>query len=87
MKDMRSSALPDPLLCTVHPLSGAIAGIWAYVATDAPTGYHKGNSFNVAMVASLCVCCVGLALYQRGENAKREKGGRDYRLGREGVER
>ncbi|KAI5832433.1 MFS general substrate transporter [Schizophyllum commune Tattone D] len=88
-----ANASPDTLRAMVGAVVtgigniGAIAGIWAYVATDAPTGYHKGNSFNVAMAASLCVCCVGLALYQRGENAKRERGKRDYRLRREGVER
>ncbi|KAL1752341.1 major facilitator superfamily domain-containing protein [Schizophyllum commune] len=88
-----ANASPDTLRAMVGAVVtgigniGAIAGIWAYVATDAPTGYHKGNSFNVAMAASLCVCCVGLTLYQRGENAKRKKGGRDYRLGRGGVER
>ncbi|TFL00334.1 major facilitator superfamily domain-containing protein [Pterulicium gracile] len=65
---------------------GSIAGVWAYVATDAHTGYHKGNSFNLAMAASLVVCCLTLLGWQVRENRVREKGGRDYRLEREREE-
>ncbi len=65
---------------------GSIAGVWAYVATDAGSGYHKGNSFNLAMAASLCVTAIGLFLYQKRENVHRAKGGRDYRLEKGDVE-
>lgn len=58
----------------------------AYVQTDAASGYHKGNSFNLFMAASLCVVSVVLFLYQRMENSKREKGGRDYRLQKGNVD-
>ncbi|EEB89227.1 hypothetical protein MPER_12701 [Moniliophthora perniciosa FA553] len=58
----------------------------AYVQTDAPTGYHKGNSFNLAIVSSLCVGVIGLLLYQRRENRKRDLGARDYRLQEGNVE-
>ncbi|KAJ7578108.1 major facilitator superfamily domain-containing protein [Mycena floridula] len=65
---------------------GSIAGVWAYVESDADSGYHKGNSFNLAMAASLCLVSVALFLYQRLENHKRDKGERDYRLQRGDVE-
>ncbi|KAL1747009.1 major facilitator superfamily domain-containing protein [Schizophyllum fasciatum] len=88
-----SNASPDTLRAMAGAVVtglgnlGGVAGVWAYVATDAATGYHRGNSFNVAMSASLCACSVGLALYQRFENAKRKRGERDYRLGRGGVDK
>lgn len=81
-----SNASPDTLRATVGAVVtafgglGSIAGVWAYVQTDAASGYHKGNSFNLAMAASLCVCVIGLFLYQRYENHKRDLGARDYRL-------
>ncbi|TRM56714.1 major facilitator superfamily domain-containing protein [Schizophyllum amplum] len=88
-----ANASPDTLRAMVGAVVtgiggiGSIAGIWAYVATDAPSGYHAGNSFNLAMAASLCACCIGLYVFQRFENTKRETGGRDYRLEKEGVDR
>ncbi|KAF9023047.1 MFS general substrate transporter [Hymenopellis radicata] len=87
-----ANASPDTLRAMVGAVVtgiggiGSIAGVWAYVATDAGTGYHKGNSFNLAMAASLCVTAIGLFLYQKRENVHRAKGGRDYRLEKGDVE-
>ncbi|ESK95234.1 mfs transporter [Moniliophthora roreri MCA 2997] len=87
-----SNASPDTIRAMVGAVVsglggiGSIAGIWAYIQTDAPTGYHKGNSFNLAMASSLCVGALGLLFYQRRENWKRDLGARDYRLQQENVE-
>ncbi|KAH8824552.1 major facilitator superfamily domain-containing protein [Flagelloscypha sp. PMI_526] len=87
-----SNASPDTIRAMVGAVVtgfggiGSIAGVWAYVATDAKTGYHAGNSFNLSCAASLCVGCIALMLYQRSENAKRERGERDYRLQKPGVD-
>jgi len=58
----------------------------AYVQTDAHTGYHSGNAFNLSMSASLIVVILGLLAYQRHENKRRDSGHRDYRLEKGGVE-
>ncbi|KAH8798009.1 major facilitator superfamily domain-containing protein [Flagelloscypha sp. PMI_526] len=87
-----SNASPDTVRAMVGAVVtgfggiGSIAGVWAYVATDAKTGYHAGNSFNLACACSLCVGCISLMLFQRFENAKRERGERNYRLEKPGVE-
>ncbi|KAK7028118.1 hypothetical protein VNI00_014933 [Paramarasmius palmivorus] len=87
-----SNASPDTIRAMVGAVVtgfggiGSIAGVWAYVQTDASTGYHKGNSFNLSMAASLCAGAIGLFLYQRYENRKRDSGARDYRLHEGGVE-
>jgi sugar phosphate permease len=83
-----ANASPDTLRAMVGAVTtgiggiGSIAGVWAYVATDAHTGYRKGNSFNLALAASLCVSCIGLLFWQMRENKNRATGGRDYRLKR-----
>ncbi|KAK2022105.1 MFS general substrate transporter [Colletotrichum zoysiae] len=59
---------------------GSIAATWSYINTDAKTGYRIGNGLNTATAASVVVASLGLAVYQKLENKKREQGGRDYRL-------
>lgn len=87
-----SNASPDTVRAMVGAVVtglggiGSIAGVWAYVSTDAPSGYHAGNTFNLSCAASLCVGCISLMLYQRFENAKRERGERNYRLEKPGVD-
>ncbi|KAF5346580.1 hypothetical protein D9758_013470 [Tetrapyrgos nigripes] len=86
-----SNASPDTIRAMVGAVVsgiggiGSIAGVWAYVQTDAITGYHKGNVFNLSMAATLVVTCIGLFLWQLQENRKRERGERDYRLQKEDV--
>ncbi|KAF5369276.1 hypothetical protein D9758_002617 [Tetrapyrgos nigripes] len=65
---------------------GSIAGVWAYVQTDAATGYHSGNAFNLSMSSSLIFVCLGLFAYQWYENQRRDNGHRNYRLERGGVD-
>ncbi|KAF5364685.1 hypothetical protein D9758_005600 [Tetrapyrgos nigripes] len=83
-----SNASPDTLRAMVGAVVtgigsiGSIAAVWAYVQTDAITGYHSGNAFNLSMSASLIVVVLGLAAYQWLENKKRDRGLRDYRLER-----
>lgn len=53
--------------------------MWSYLPTDAPD-FHKGNSLNLATgCASAVLTLIGAAYIYR-ENAKRERGERDYRL-------
>lgn len=59
---------------------GSIAATWSYINTDASTGYRIGNSINTATASSVIFAALGLMLYQRWENKKRDRGGRDYRL-------
>ncbi|WYZ39394.1 hypothetical protein EsH8_III_001308 [Colletotrichum jinshuiense] len=59
---------------------GSIAATWSYINTDAKTGYRIGNSLNTATAASVIIASLGLVVYQKWENKKREQGGRDYRL-------
>ncbi|KAK7469056.1 hypothetical protein VKT23_003549 [Stygiomarasmius scandens] len=87
-----SNASPDTVRAMVGAIVtgfggiGSIAGVWAYVQTDAITGYHSGNAFNLSMSASLIVACLGLFSYQWYENKRRDRGYRDYRLEKGGVD-
>ncbi|THV05187.1 MFS general substrate transporter [Dendrothele bispora CBS 962.96] len=87
-----SNASPDTVRAMVGAVVtgfggfGSIAGVWAYVQTDAVTGYHKGNAFNLSMSASLIVVTLGLFAYQWYENKRREQGYRDYRLEKGGID-
>ena len=87
-----SNASPDTIRAMVGAVVtgfggiGSIAGVWAYVQTDAASGYRAGNTFNLSCAASLCVGCVSLMLWQRFENAKRARGERDYRLQKSNVD-
>ncbi|KAK0466946.1 MFS general substrate transporter [Desarmillaria tabescens] len=58
---------------------GSVIAVWTYLPSDAPN-YHKGNTLNLATSSTACVLVVIGALYIRWENAKRERGERDYRL-------
>ncbi|KAF9006193.1 MFS general substrate transporter [Cyathus striatus] len=58
---------------------GAIIAVWTYLPADAPN-YHKGNSLNLATSSTVIVLIILGFLYLRRENAKRERGERDYRL-------
>lgn len=57
----------------------SLSSVWTYLPTDAPN-YHKGNSLNLGTSSLVCVLTVLGAWYVRWENAKRQRGGRDYRL-------
>jgi hypothetical protein len=59
---------------------GSITATWSYISTDASSGYRIGNSLNTATAGSVIVASIGLLMYQRWENRKRDNGGRDYRL-------
>ncbi|KAJ6518943.1 MFS general substrate transporter [Mycena sanguinolenta] len=58
---------------------GAVIAVWTYLPTDAPN-YHKGNSLNLGTTSAICLVTLIAAIYIRSENAKRNRGERDYRL-------
>ncbi|KAF7370378.1 MFS general substrate transporter [Mycena sanguinolenta] len=58
---------------------GSIIAVWTYLPGDAPN-YHKGNSLNLGTATAICLLTIINALYIRWENAKRDRGERDYRL-------
>ncbi|KAJ7334300.1 MFS general substrate transporter [Mycena albidolilacea] len=58
---------------------GSVIAVWTYLPADAPN-YHKGNSLNLGTASAICLLTIIAALYIRWENAKRERGERDYRL-------
>jgi len=58
---------------------GSVIAVWTYLPADAPN-YHKGNSLNLGTTSTICLLTVIAALYIRWENAKRNRGERDYRL-------
>jgi hypothetical protein len=53
--------------------------VWTYLPPDAPN-YRKGNTLNLTAGAVVFVLTIAGALYFRLENAKRDRGERDYRL-------
>ncbi|KAI5120749.1 hypothetical protein M0805_007823 [Coniferiporia weirii] len=79
------NAAPDTVRAAVTAIIpsigslGAVISVWTYLPADAPD-YHHGTSLNLAAGALTCVLIVVGALYIRWENAKRERGDRDYRL-------
>lgn len=81
-----ANASPDTLRAMVGAVVsgfggiGSIAGVWAYTANTASSGFRPGNAFNLAMGSSALVLSIGLMLYQKWENRMREEGKRDYRL-------
>ncbi|KAH8825750.1 major facilitator superfamily domain-containing protein [Flagelloscypha sp. PMI_526] len=87
-----TNASPDTLRAMVGAVVaagggiGSFAGVWAYIQTDADTGYRAGNSFNLVAGCCICVGSVAVMLYQKHENRRRENGERDYRLDKPGVE-
>ncbi|KAJ7622953.1 MFS general substrate transporter [Mycena polygramma] len=58
---------------------GSVIAVWTYLPADAPN-YHKGNSLNLGTTSATCVLTVIMAIYIQRENAKRNRGERDYRL-------
>ncbi|KAF5389828.1 hypothetical protein D9757_003580 [Collybiopsis confluens] len=58
---------------------GAVIAVWTYLPSDAPN-YHRGNSINLATECVVCTLTLILIFYIRWENAKRDRGERDYRL-------
>ncbi|KAJ3533964.1 hypothetical protein NMY22_g7119 [Coprinellus aureogranulatus] len=58
---------------------GSIMAVWTYIYTDAPE-YRRGNLGNLATMSLMAVIIILTAVYLRWENAKRERGERDYRL-------
>jgi hypothetical protein len=68
-------------------LIGSVIGVWAYIDSDAPSGYHKGNSTNLSFALSMFAVFAALVLWQQKENKKRARGERDYRLENVGAEK
>lgn len=58
---------------------GSVIAVWTYLPTDAPN-YHNGNSLNLSTSCGICVLTVIGFFYLRHENAKRDRGERDYRV-------
>ncbi|KAG5725050.1 hypothetical protein E4T56_gene12406 [Termitomyces sp. T112] len=58
---------------------GSVIAVWTYLPTDAPD-YHNGNSLNLSTSCGICVLVALCYIYLRLENAKRDRGERDYRL-------
>ncbi|KAF8953348.1 MFS general substrate transporter [Flammula alnicola] len=58
---------------------GSLIAVWTYLPSDAPN-FHKGNSLNLATGCTVVLMATFGALYLRRENAKRDRGERDYRL-------
>merc|ERR1711939_179351 len=58
---------------------GSVVATWSYLPFDAPR-YTIGNALNVSVVAASQILAVLLMLYNKRENALRDRGGRDYRL-------
>ncbi|KAK1227698.1 hypothetical protein PQX77_009286 [Marasmius sp. AFHP31] len=58
---------------------GAVAAVWTYLPTDAPD-FRKGNSLNLATSVLTCLIVIFIFTRIRRENAKRERGERNYRL-------
>ncbi|KAF8216668.1 MFS general substrate transporter [Mycena galopus ATCC 62051] len=58
---------------------GSVIAVWTYLPGDAPN-YHQGNSLNLGTTSAICLLTIFAALYIRWENAKRNRGERDYRL-------
>ncbi|KAK0188625.1 MFS general substrate transporter [Armillaria mellea] len=80
-----NNAAPDTIRAVATALIpgigalGSVIAVWTYLPSDAPD-YHKGNTLNLATNSATAVLVVIGALYIRWENAKRERGERDYRL-------
>ncbi|KAF8892196.1 MFS general substrate transporter [Infundibulicybe gibba] len=61
---------------------GSVIAVWTYLPTDAPD-FRKGNTLNLVSSVVILLLTLIYAIYIRVENARRERGGRDYRL--EGI--
>lgn len=66
-------------------LSSHLFSVWTYLPENAPD-FHEGNSLNLATSCMIFVLGIVGALYVRWENAKRDRGEREYRLQGVGVE-
>ncbi|KAF9006190.1 hypothetical protein BDQ17DRAFT_1352923 [Cyathus striatus] len=55
------------------------SSVWTYLPTDAPD-FHEGNLLNLVNSCAVIVIILAGSLYLRMENAKRERGERDYRI-------
>ncbi|KAJ7091473.1 MFS general substrate transporter [Mycena belliarum] len=58
---------------------GSVIAVWTYLPADAPD-YHKGNTLNLGTTSAVCLLTILAGIYIRWENAKRDRGERDYRL-------
>ncbi|KAF7308338.1 MFS general substrate transporter [Mycena chlorophos] len=58
---------------------GSVIAVWTYLPADAPD-YHKGNTLNLSFGSAGVVLNFLAMAYILQENAKRERGERDYRL-------
>lgn len=58
---------------------GSVVATWSYLPFDAPR-YTIGNALNLSVVAASQILAVLLMLYNKRENALRDRGGRDYRI-------
>ncbi|KAG6134584.1 hypothetical protein E4U28_005761 [Claviceps purpurea] len=50
---------------------GGLISTWAFVSTDAPD-YHVGNGLNLAAQASICLIAIGLYIWIKRDNRRRE---------------
>ncbi|THU98273.1 MFS general substrate transporter [Dendrothele bispora CBS 962.96] len=79
------NAAPDTVKAVVTAIIpgigalGSVIAVWTYLPTDAPN-YRDGNSLNLGTSSLGCLLVIIGWIYIRWENAKRERGERDYRL-------
>ncbi|KIK59579.1 hypothetical protein GYMLUDRAFT_169512 [Collybiopsis luxurians FD-317 M1] len=84
------NAAPDTVRAVVTALIpgigalGSVIAVWTYLPSDAPN-YHKGNSLNLATGCFVCLLIIIEVMYIRWENAKRDRGERDYRVERKSL--
>ncbi|KAF8892195.1 major facilitator superfamily domain-containing protein [Infundibulicybe gibba] len=64
---------------------GSVIAVWTYLPADAPN-FHKGNTLNLVSSVVILLLTLVYVVYIRLENARRERGERDYRLEGKTVE-
>lgn len=72
--------LPRTIAQAVVVAIGQLGGVAATFTYIADTSAVAGNSMQIGFAGLAIVCAVLLMLYNKRENAKRERGERDYRL-------
>ncbi|KAG2022623.1 high-affinity nicotinic acid transporter [Coprinopsis cinerea AmutBmut pab1-1] len=79
------NAAPDTMRAVVSAAipglgaMGSIVSVWTYVPSDAPD-YRRGNSACLGCVTTIVFLLIIKTIYIYRENAKRDRGERDYRL-------
>lgn len=51
---------------------GGLISTWSYLPNDAPN-YHNGNSLNLATSSTIVALMVGLLVWMRRQNAKKDR--------------